>query len=230
MRGGMILLVALVALPLSGCLKSKSGEDAAAVPPSTAPDGGVLKAGQGGTRLVQPAATTDTLHLAAAPEMGTGRPGDGDPMRTPVADLPTTLVSAFAGSVVKPAKWTMELQRLPSVKVNATVWVDVEGPVVASDASCAWSLQLFYWTNTSAVGTSSCVREPAGAVATGARALQFSLGTIQAALPGRLEVTVTSGMVAGPTASVVVLSGSAQADSQVTLAGLKLPLDGAKPA
>jgi hypothetical protein len=216
----LLLALAFVALLASGCL---SGTPDAATASATATTTS-LRAPRP-TAPAQPLAT-DTLHLLAPPDLATAKPMADTDTTIAIPSLTANLAGAAAGSGF--LEWTLDLPRdLTTLVGNATLWVDVEGQVFGdpSPAShCFWTLQLTFDPSQTAT-TSACGDEPVQ-VADGVRAVQLALPAAQGTFEkGRtLYVLLSTTATPAPGSTVDLLTGSRLHDSQLTIAGLQLPL------
>jgi hypothetical protein len=179
--------------------------------------------------FVQPAGTTDTLHLLDAPHATAAAP-TGPERATAVPSLADAVVGAgLANSSSVGAVWHFPRGSLRFVAGNATLWVDVEGQVVHDARSCFWAITLRADSKADggfAGSGSNCVPEDT-VVATGVRPLVLHFSGVDASdvVGDTITLSVASTGVYAPGASVRVLGGTAEHDSRVAIRGLAVPLD-----
>ena len=202
---------------LAGCSASPPQEPASTPTPSSATMG----------PPPAPIARTDTLHLLDAPHMAGALPQGGATVRTPV---PSDVNNAQGAPIPAPA-WTLPRPGLAELKVDLHLVVDVEGVVTnppRGAGNCFWAIDFFLrHADGSEDGAGSYCRSEQPVVPAGVRALDFAfaLAPDAAPLPGDLfGVRVATLGAYAPGGSVSILSGSADADSTLAIAGLQLPI------
>lgn len=220
----MFRAVALVAcLPvLAGCLSNSPDAPATPTPTFTATAAPATPAGP---------ALTDTMHLLNRTHVTGLAPTGGDVIRVPVDATGIPVTTAPSAD----ARWSMP--RPPALTYlagTATLWIQVEGTVTNSDPgdACFWRASLYAPSPSSGTGVVSttsrfvCASEPA-VVPPGVRELRLDFPGFD--VPDGAEETlllriVADNGIAAPGATINVLTGTPQYDSQVTVYGLQLPL------
>lgn len=210
----------LLAVALSGC-----GDD-------TADGGGPVASSSSASSAPPPPPlpTSDTLHFLAAPEMATALPSGGTEATTPVT------VGNFGqqGNQPEGAEWRHTVERPTNVtEGEVRIWIEVKEtlfhtPDSPATPSCTWSLTVAVGADNGELQT--CVQEPAGPINPGTKELVFALAI---ATPIELEANETitvrlerSGFSLSANNAVDALSGSAEHDSRIRLAGLREPIRG----
>lgn len=222
----------VLVLVLSGCSSSPDGPTAEPSPTSafttTADD-----------ELLPTVELTDTVHLLAAPHTAATLPIGLEEFATQVSTtspfnaprLPTT----GNGTNTTWARW--ELPRpdhMDFVTGSGLFFVEFQGTTANAVPfdQCYWRISLVALqptANTGVVSTGEsqvCLPQ--------SEALPSGIHELQVTFPGqpvpadagdRLVLTITSSATMTPGSSIVVLSGTPEHDSRVTLNGLQVPLD-----
>jgi hypothetical protein len=217
----VLAALCLLAVLVAGC----SGGD---------PDGGSLA-----TTLTQssstappppPLPTSDTLHFLASPDMAPALPVGSAEVATPVT------VGNFGqggqGADAQGAEWRHVVERATNVSAGEVhLWIVVKETLfVAPDnqvaPTCAWSLTVEVGADIDPI--QACLQEPPGPINPGTKELVFTLG-IASAIELEANETITvrlerAGFSLSPNNAVDALSGSADHDSRIRLAGLKEPI------
>lgn len=222
MRGAVVLLS--LAFLLAGC-SGDGGGDGSAGGSVSAPSTSATSTGP----APPPVPRTDTLHFLLAPAM-TPVPPTGSDERSPVL---TGFNGPGGGQQETGASWSYQVTERTNVTAGEVrVWVEIKEQMLPSvfgnpfDPPCTWEL-----TTTLGAGGAeieNCLNEPPGPIAPGIKELVF---TLVLESPSGLEpgqtITVTlerTAFSASPNNAVDALSGSAEHDSRIRLAGLKEPV------
>lgn len=181
---------------------------------------------------------TDTLHLLDAPHVAAALPAGGAALERPLCARGVGVT--VGGNPVVPAcvaePWTLPRpDGFTTLVGSVTFWVDVQGTVTNSNPSdpCFWEVSLYAPAPADGGAPVSvsdqerlCAPEPP-VVPTGIRALRFDIPvrTLSDASGGELRLDLYAyGGVLGPGATMKVLMGTPEHDSQITLSGLQVPL------
>jgi hypothetical protein len=213
--------LALLALLVSGCSDGGSDDGGAAptasLTSSTAPP-------------PPPLPTSDTLHFLASPDMAPALPSGSSEVATPVT------VGNFGqggqGPDAEGAEWRHSVERPTNVSAGEVhLWIVVKETLfVAPDnqamPTCAWSLTVELGADVEAI--EACLQEPPGPINPGTKELVFPLA-IASAIELEANETITvrlerAGFSLSPNNAVDALSGSADHDSRIRLAGLREPI------
>jgi hypothetical protein len=216
------LVVCLLALSLAGC----SGNDDDGAPAVAAPSATSTSTAP----PPPPLPTSDTMHFLAAPSMAAALPSDSSESTTPVT------VGNFGqggqGPDMQGAEWSHKVERGANVTAGEVhVWIVIketlfEQPDNQVRPSCSWLLTVNLGEDIDPI--QSCLHEPPGPVNPATKELTFPLG-ITSAIELEANETITvrlerSGFSLSANNAVDALSGSADHDSRVKLAGLREPI------
>ncbi|MEA3166878.1 MAG: hypothetical protein QOJ26_1752, partial [Thermoplasmata archaeon] len=177
-----------------------------------------------------PLPTSDTMHFLDAPHMAPALPDGSTEVATPVT------VGNFGQGGQGPngqgAEWRHSVERPTNVtggEVN--VWIEVketlfEQPDNPVRPNCSWSLTVEIGSDIDPI--EACVQEPAGPINPGTKELVFQL-PVSSPIELEANETITvrlerSGFSLSANNAVDALSGSAEHDSGIRLAGLKEPI------
>lgn len=172
---------------------------------------------------------TDTLHLLDSPEMTALVPTGDEVIRVPVRakGIPVSM-----GAVERDWRHPRP-ENVTTLTGSLTLWVDVQGTVSNPHPAepCFWTVHVYVPTTSSGGGlvgmdtTRMCASEPA-VVPVGVRSLQFTLpdADIPSGAGDTLVLHIDANGVLAPGASIDVLTGTPEYDSQLTLLGLQVEL------
>lgn len=167
-----------------------------------------------------------TLHLLDVPDVTTTAPPEGTPVRVPIMSTADLTAAAFASLVAGIPAYSWEATwpgQTDGVVGNATLWVDVVGTVLNDPrgGTCFWHFQILFQVADAFEAVTGCAGDEPATVPTGTRALSFDFrgeGTYPAGT--RMSIALFAGTAPRPPGSeVVLLAGSASADSQLTFQG-----------
>lgn len=171
--------------------------------------------------------TTNTMHLLDAPHMSSDAPTNVTPFERELA-MGVPLEVRY----IPPAVWSMPRPPLAALRVHMVLWVSVEGPVFSpyntpTNPGCFWQFFLaIELDGQNQAGSSYCGPEP-NVVPTGIRKLEFDLPELSLASVQGDTLSLGFHFLqggAGPGGHVYLLSGAVDADSNVTIDELKVPL------
>ena len=214
-------LLVLAPLLLAGCFSSSPATSTTQAQPTT------MSLATTTAPVHAPKATvTDSLHLLDPPHLLAGASDRTTDIVLHVASI--TEVAAGTGSALE---WRLPRPAtLASITTNYTLWVDVEGTVLnpeSTSSGCFWNIvMLVQQDDGSSTGMPVCVQEPA-VLSTGIRALHASFADFDIRnAPGKTIVLqiLTTGTY-GPGATVDLLTGTPQHDSQFSIKDLAFPID-----
>lgn len=168
------------------------------------------------------------MYLLDAPHMQAAFPQD-KVLRTHVPSV----FEALAGHSAPTVSWVLPRDGLNVLEGNASVWVDVEGPVTnpnvpaSNGQACFWNVVLgIKQSDGGSTSYGDCLDEPT-VVPSGVRELKFHFPAFDANnVAGDLVfIGLGSSGIYGDGATVDVLSGSPDFPSHLSLHGLALTLD-----
>ncbi|MFA5944252.1 MAG: hypothetical protein WC876_07295 [Candidatus Thermoplasmatota archaeon] len=216
--------LALLALALAGC---SGGEPDAGTPAPTS------TSSTSTAPPPPPLPTSDTMHFLAAPDMAAALPAGSSEVATPVS--PDRFGGGDGGGQGQEdlgAEWRHVVEHPTNVTAGEIrIWINIketlyESPGTPLDAQCTWALTVAIGADNDEIDL--CLNDPAGPIAAGVRELVFSLVLPSAInLEANETITVTlerSAFSLSANNAVDALSGSADHDSILRLAGLKEPI------
>lgn len=177
-----------------------------------------------------PLPTSDTLHFLAAPDVAPALPSGSTEVATPVT------VGNFGqggqGPDAQGAEWRHVIERATNVSAGEVrIWIVIKETLfVAPDnqaaPTCAWSLTVEIGADVGAI--QACLQEPPGPINPGTKELVFPL-PIASAINLEANETIMvrlerDGFSLSANNAVDALSGSAERDSRIRLAGLREPI------
>lgn len=216
----------LVAFALAGCSGGGSDDPAADAAP------GPSASSTSAAPPPPPLPTSDTLHFLAAPDMAPALPAGSAEVSTPVSFGDFGGGGGGQGPENRGAEWRHPVERRTNVTAGEVrIWVEIKetmlhNPSTPVQAACTWSLTLSLGADNNDV--QACVQEPPGPINPGTKELVFPI-TLPSAIELEANETITvrlerSGFSLSADNAVDALSGSAEHDSLVRLAGLKEPI------
>ena len=220
----LLAILAFLALALAGC--SGGGSD----------DGVISSSSTTSTSTAPPPPplpTSDTLHFLTAPDMAPALPSGSSESVTPVT---TGNFGNNGGGGQDPedvgAEWRYQVERPTNVTAGEVrLWITIketllESPGTPLQQQCTWFLTVAIGSDNEEIEI--CQNEPLGPIQPITKELVFSLVLPSAInLEANETITVTlqrSAFSLSANNAVDALSGSADHDSSIRLAGLKEPI------
>lgn len=216
-----VWVLAAFVVPLAGC---STGPDPAEEPlpltPATTSPARAL-----------PIPQTDTLHFLDEPHMAASLPRDGAVVRTRIPS-DTNLLT---GTLDIPT-WRLPPLDLSQLRATVRLVVDVQGVVTpygystfGGATACFWNVAVMVEGNDPTMYdhvTHLCLRE-GPVVPTGVRVLEMALpeAMLMSVQGQPLVIVVWASSIESPDATVDLLSGTADADSTLTIERLQVPLE-----
>lgn len=161
---------------------------------------------------------TDTLFLMEAPHLNGQRPTGADPYQG--------RVPFDADPLAIPLEWSMPYPSLSTITANGTLFFEVRGSAYSTTPECFWGVSMVAEAaDGSGIGSAFCASEQF-AVTPGIKQVDFAI-TLEVGnmLAEHLRLSVTTSGISPPGTTLILMAGSADYPSHLTIAGLQVPID-----